>query len=166
MLKKHKQVVSSVMAYLCAVMMVSGGIACMSYSAYGNTHSEVCNDGLRETIVFSDNTPIEKTDVTTKAVSQQVPRKIVANCSAYTASADECGGDSSGITASGKVAVEGRTIAMDDVPLGTIVRINGKEYTVEDRFGGGYTNRIDIYFQNKEDALRFGRQYLEVEILG
>ena len=162
MLKTHKKIVTSIMAYLCAVVTVSGGITCTSYSAY----NDVCDDGLRETIAISDNTPVEKIDAVSEAVSPQAPRKIVANCSAYTASADECGGDSSGITASGKLAVEGRTIAMDDVPLGTVVRINGREYTVEDRFGGGYTNRIDIYFQNKDDALRFGRQYLEVEILG
>ena len=92
-------------------------------------------------------------------------RTIVANCSAYTASADETGGNGSGVTASGTIAEEGRTVAMDDVPFGTIVRIDGHDYIVEDRFGGGYTNRIDIYMDSKHDALQFGRQYLEVEII-
>lgn len=99
------------------------------------------------------------------AAPEQPKKVVIANCSAYTSSPDECGGKSDGITASGKKAVEGRTIAMDDVPLGTRVRIDGKEYVVEDRFGGDYENRIDIYVNSKEDAMKFGRQYKEVEIL-
>ena len=95
----------------------------------------------------------------------QSGNKFVANCSAYTADPAECGGNATGITASGKKAVEGRTIAMDDVPLGTKVKINGKVYVVEDRFGGDYKRRIDIYFDSKKDAEKFGRQYLEVEIV-
>ena len=100
------------------------------------------------------------------AMQEENSRVVIANCSAYTASPEECGDNSSGITASGTIAQEGVTVAMDDVPLGTRVRINGHEYIVEDRFGGGYENRVDIFFDSKEDALRFGRQNLEVEILG
>lgn len=91
-------------------------------------------------------------------------RKILANVSAYTADSDECG-KSDGVTASGKVATAGRTIAMDGVPFGTQVRINGNIYVVEDRFDGGYSNRIDIFMNTKAEAFNFGRQYIEVEIL-
>ncbi len=90
-------------------------------------------------------------------------RTMLANISAYTAADDECGkGD--GITASGRRAVAGRTIAMDGVPFGTLVEIDGHVYTVEDRFGGGYTDRIDIYMETKAEAFRWGRRYLEVKI--
>lgn len=95
---------------------------------------------------------------------ETVSRKIVANVSAYTADSDECG-KSDGITASGKRATAGRTIAMDGVPFGTQVRINGNIYIVEDRFGGGYSDRIDIFMNSKAEAFNFGRQYIEVEIL-
>ena len=88
---------------------------------------------------------------------------MLANISAYTAADDECGkGD--GITASGRRAMAGRTIAMDGVPFGTLVEIDGHVYTVEDRFGGGYTDRIDIYMETKAEAFRWGRRYLEVKI--
>lgn len=90
--------------------------------------------------------------------------KYVANISWYTASADECG-KTDGITASGHIAQAGVTIAADDLPLGTRVLINGHEYVVQDRFGAGHINRIDIYCESKEEALRNGRQFLEVEIL-
>lgn len=87
-----------------------------------------------------------------------------ANVSWYTASDDECG-KSDGITASGEQAVAGITVAADDLPLGTRVRINGHEYIVHDRFGGGYTGRIDIFCESKEEAFANGRQMLEVEVL-
>lgn len=90
-------------------------------------------------------------------------RTMVCNVSAYTAHSDECGkGD--GITASGVQAVAGRTIAMDGIPFGTVVEIEGHRYVVEDRFGGSYTNRIDIYMDTKAEAFEWGRRCLEVKI--
>ena len=84
--------------------------------------------------------------------------------SAYTADADECGGND-GITASGAQATAGHTIAMDDgVPFGTVVEIEGHRYVVEDRFGGGYTNRIDIFMDTKAEAFQWGRRWLDVKI--
>ena len=91
-------------------------------------------------------------------------RVIRANVSAYTSSIEECG-KSDGITASGRRATPRHTIAMDGVPFGTIVEIEDVLYRVEDRFGGGYTDRIDIYMESKEEALRFGRKYIDVKIM-
>ena len=82
---------------------------------------------------------------------------------AYTASVEECG-KADGITASGSKATQGRTIAADHLPFGTLVEIDGHIYTVEDRFGGGYTDKIDIYFDNYMDAINFGRQQRVVRI--
>ena len=53
---------------------------------------------------------------------------------------------------------------MDDVPFGTRVEIDGHMYIVEDRFGGGYTNRIDIYMDTKSEAFQWGRRHLKVKI--
>lgn len=82
---------------------------------------------------------------------------------AYTASVEECG-KADGITASGTKATQGRTIAADHLPFGTHVEIDGRIYTVEDRFGGGYTDKIDIYFDNYMDAINFGRQQRIVRV--
>ena len=82
---------------------------------------------------------------------------------AYTASVEECG-KADGITASGTKATQGRTIAADHLPFGTHVEIDGHIYTVEDRFGGGYTDKIGIYFDNYMDAINFGRQQRVVRI--
>ena len=72
---------------------------------------------------------------------------------AYTASVEECG-KADGITASGTKATQGRTIAADHLPFGTHVEIDGHIYTVEDRFGGGYTDKIDIYFGRQQRVVR------------
>lgn len=82
---------------------------------------------------------------------------------AYTASVEECG-KADGITASGTKTTQGRTIAADHLPFGTLVEIDGHLYTVEDRFGGGYINKIDIYFDNYRDAINFGRQQRIVRV--
>lgn len=89
---------------------------------------------------------------------------MVVMCTAYTASVDECG-KADGITASGTLCQQRRTIACDHLPFGTKVKIDGHIYTVEDRFGGGYTDRIDIYMETKEEAFRFGRQPKIIEIV-
>lgn len=89
---------------------------------------------------------------------------LLVEVTAYTASLDECG-KTDGITASGTIATAGRTIAADDLPFGTVVIINGERYIVEDRFGGGYQNRIDIFMNTKEEAFAFGRRLLTVEVL-
>ena len=111
--------------------------------------------------VLKNPTP-KKTEVPVNPAP--VPYRVaLCNISAYTSSSDECGKDD-GITASGVQAVAGRTIAMDGIPFGTKVEIEGHIYTVEDRFGGGYTDRIDIYMDSKEEAFRWGRRWLEVKI--
>ena len=67
-------------------------------------------------------------------------------------------------TASGKIAQAGYTIAADKsiYPFGTILYINGQPYEVQDVGGAIKGNKIDIYFDNHQDALNFGVQYAEV----
>ena len=88
----------------------------------------------------------------------------VCNVSAYTASIEECG-KADGITASGVKTTQGITVAADHLKFGTIIEIDGHKYKVQDRFGGGYKDRIDIYFNNKQDAWNFGRQLKVIKIL-
>lgn len=86
------------------------------------------------------------------------------NVSAYTASVDECG-KSDGVTASGVKAVPGVTISCDHLKFGTKVIIAGHTYIVQDRFGGGYSDRIDIFMNTKSEAFKFGRRYMKVVII-
>lgn len=61
------------------------------------------------------------------------------------------------LTANYSIAVDPNVIA-----LGETVYINGQEYKAQDTGGLIKGNRIDMYFDNHEDAIQFGVQYMEV----
>ena len=70
----------------------------------------------------------------------------------------KCGGQ--GLTASGTVPTAGRTVAMNNIPFGTKLLINGIVYTVEDR--GVPYGTVDIYHNTHAEALDFGVMYTDV----
>lgn len=70
------------------------------------------------------------------------------------------------LTADGHTPKQGVTIAASRaIPFGTKIKIEGKIYTVQDRLATKYDNRIDIYFEKHDDALKFGKKTLQIEIL-
>lgn len=72
---------------------------------------------------------------------------------------EKCCGKSDRITATGTYAIEGVTIAVDPtvIPYGSLVDIEGiGTFVAEDCGGAIKGNKIDIYFERHEDALRFG----------
>lgn len=77
---------------------------------------------------------------------------MTVQVSAYTPY--ECGGN---ISAIGKPCKEGRTVAFNGVPFGTIIEWRGKHYVVEDRCG--FDNVLDIFMEDHEKAIQFGRKY-------
>ncbi len=72
-----------------------------------------------------------------------------------------------GLTASGKMARPG-TIAADTryYPLGTLLYVPGYGYGVVEDRGGDIKGRrrIDLYFETHQEALRWGRQKLDVVV--
>ena len=93
-------------------------------------------------------------------VEEKKPDRVLVSLGEYRISAycpcEKCCLKSDGITASGTQATEGRTAAMNGVPFGTKIVIDGHEYTVEDRGGGLGSKIIDIYFNTHEEALNSG----------
>ena len=67
-------------------------------------------------------------------------------------------------TASGATAEAGKTIAVDPdvIPYGTDVIINGHIYIAQDCGGAIQGNRIDIYCDSHDEALKNGLDYCEV----
>ena len=85
-----------------------------------------------------------------------------------------CGKWASGYTATGTLATEGRTIAVDPkvIPYGTHVLLiwpdgTQREYIAEDCGGGVNGNHIDVFFNDHQAARVFGVQsamvYLEAD---
>lgn len=76
-----------------------------------------------------------------------------------------CCGKDDGITATGTLAAEGRTIAVDPrvIPYGTHVLLifpdgTQREYIAEDCGGGVNGSRVDVFFSDHETARVFGVQ--------
>lgn len=64
--------------------------------------------------------------------------------------------------------VAGVSIAVDPrvIPYGTQVEIDGHTYTAHDTGGNIKGNRIDVYFDDHQEAWDFGTQYTEVFVYG
>ena len=135
---------------------------------YSNELNEELYDELKETSRELEE-QIYKTNLLEKELEEKKPQetsnkeqnKQVISChvTAYTV------GDSytpSDTMANGEKVHVG-AVASYDLPLGTKVRINGVVYTVKDRCG--VPNTIDIYMNSKQECMRFGKKYMEVEIL-
>lgn len=85
--------------------------------------------------------------------------KLTAYCPCY-----KCSEGWGRQTSSGATATVNHTIATDPrvIPAGTRVMINGREYVAEDEGGSIKGNRIDIFFEDHNEALRFGVRYADV----
>ena len=79
----------------------------------------------------------------------------------------ECSGEWGNGTATGTVAKENWTIAVDPdiIPYGTVVIIGNNIYCAEDCGGAIVGNRIDVYYESHAEAVKFGVQYADVFIL-
>lgn len=84
-----------------------------------------------------------------------------------------CGKWANGITSTGTLAAEGRTIAVDPrvIPYGSTVTLYYEDgtvhtYTAEDCGGAIRENRIDVFFADHQAALQFGvqRAYVYMEV--
>ena len=67
-------------------------------------------------------------------------------------------------TASGVWPAVGMAAA-DHLPFGTKVYLpDGRVLTVTDRFGGGYSDRLDIFLNSEAECWQFGRQWLKCRV--
>jgi 3D (Asp-Asp-Asp) domain-containing protein len=75
--------------------------------------------------------------------------------------------DGKGITFTGtKVRPGVAAVDPEAIPLGSVLFVPGYGYArAEDTGGAIKGNRIDLYFENKEEAFRWGKKELDVEIL-
>lgn len=156
-------------AVICAVFMFGWWCGSSSTERIYQEHT------TRETAVQSKAVELTTEEQQTDAEEQpeEQPEEITVTATAYCACKKCCGAWAenrpNGIvyTASGAVAKANRTIAVDpDVfPFGTVLEINGIEYVAEDTGSAIKGNKIDIYFDSHEAALKFGRQELTATVI-
>ena len=112
---------------------------------------------------------MEEGELAPAAAERDAPVSLgVFKLTAYCACEKCCGEYANGYTATGTLATEGRTIAVDPrvIPYGTHVIIDGHEYIAEDCGGGIKQNRIDVFFGSHDAALQFGVGEAEVFVVG
>lgn len=97
----------------------------------------------------------------------KVSQEISVAATAYTAECKGC----SGTTANGtdlQANPDVKVIAVDPaiIPLGSKVYVEGYGYAVAADTGGGIDgNEIDVYLQEEEDAIEWGRKQVKVTIV-
>lgn len=137
----------------------------MFYSEVIETNAEDVAEVVEET----ENFPIVDKEESTEGLNEEqeplfevVKASYFMDVTAYNATVEQCG-KADGITASGTYVTEGRTIACNDFPFGTKLLIGENVYVVEDRCG--YDGVIDIYFDDYDDAMSWGRRTMEVTVV-
>lgn len=127
-------------------------------------------EAVDEVVKVGTNTPgVEPNGVTSRngyTIGQTISGRYTYYCA--------CGrcGSGTGITASGKRVYNGMNdpyyIACNWLPLGSVVNVNGTNYTVVDRGGSGLSSRgrIDIFTPDGHSAcFRYGTGSCSIEIV-
>lgn len=114
-------------------------------------------------------TEVTTEEVATGSITECVQSLGTFTITAYCGCSNCCGAYAEGrgevVTgAIGEPLTNNYSIAVDPNVIGfnEVVLINGKEYEAQDTGGLIKGNRIDIYFDNHNDAVNFGVQYIEV----
>jgi 3D (Asp-Asp-Asp) domain-containing protein len=102
------------------------------------------------------------------SANQPTTRKIMSvTLTAYSSTPDQTD-DTPFIAASGAHVYDGM-IAANFLPFGTKVQIpklfGDKIFTVDDRMNRRFTDRVDIWFPDRESAIQFGIKTAEIIIL-
>lgn len=131
------------------------------------TTSKINEPKVKEAVVREVKKP-EKSKAKKKTTSNKDHgkwQKVRALLTAY-CPCQSCSEGHGRNTATGKLATEGRTIAVDPrkIPYGTKVKIEGHTYVAEDC--GGMVNgyHIDVYFNNHDKVNSFGKKYKTIHI--
>ncbi len=143
-----------------------------------NHHPEPQNDyPAEEFLTFHENTlspfhVFADKKVKPKTVISEGKEYIVVNVmqtsiTAYSSTVDQTNSEPF-ITASGAWVSDG-IIAANFLPFNTKIRIpslfGDKVFTVKDRMNARYTNRVDIWFPSRRQAINFGLRSAKIEIL-
>lgn len=103
----------------------------------------------------------------TAASTEPAGKEVTVEATAYTADCEGC----SGITKTGvdlNANPDAKVIAVDPavIPLGSKVYVEGYGYATAADIGGGINgHEIDIYVQNHNDAIQWGRKTVKVTII-
>lgn len=169
----NKSIISALI-FACLTLSISFSVVIMFlFFGYRSSHevfvncccSKICEekDFIDEDIVFD-----EEEYILEEEKEKQIQSLGLFTITAYCPCEKCCGNWSDGITATGTKATQGETIAVDPsiIELGSIVYFDGIDgfggYVAEDTGGAINGNRIDLFFDDHQEALEWGIKELEV----
>lgn len=140
-----------------------------------DSRTEVSKKITKEPVTQVERVGTKKVAVASNGVKSKngytVGQKISGRYTHYCA-CSICNGNSRGITASGNKVYNGMAdphyVACNWLPLGSVIRVDGTEYTVADRGGSGLSSqgRIDIFTPEGHAACyRYGTGSCTIEIV-
>ena len=122
-----------------------------------------------KTTIIINEAVIRPAEASTATPEPQAPENAemeakTAEFSAYNSEVSQTDADSYTM-ASGKRVYEG-AIANNCLDFGTKVKVDGKIKIVEDRMNSRYDcDHFDIYMDSHDEAMKFGRQEIEYELI-
>lgn len=112
-------------------------------------------------------TSIESTVLMAKSPMEEGVKRMTVHITAYSSTPDQTD-DTPFITAAGTHVRDG-IVAANFVPLYTRIKIpelfGERVFIVEDRMNRRYQDRVDIWFADRESALKFGIKDAEIVVL-
>lgn len=177
-MKKHGEII-----LMSALLVLTGAIIAYDYNAAIGQMEAVPSSGVgRDAVIPYKAAETEETaEPEESESSDEVMNQLISigifKLTAYCPCPACCGawahnrpvdahGNEIVYTASGEIAEEGKTIAVDPavIAYGTEVIINGRTYIAEDSGSAIKENRIDVYMENHSEAMDFGVQYTTVYV--
>jgi len=121
-----------------------------------------------EPIVQTNETILEASSVAARSVLEQPYRKIVTVfVTGYSSTPDQT--DETPFITAYNTEVRDGVVAANFLPAGTKIRIpelfGDKIFVVEDRMHERFSDRIDIWFSDRESAQNFGLRKATIQIL-
>ena len=122
---------------------------------------------IQRPVYIVDSQPIDIDAYLREYFVNKVPQKtIYVNVSAYTSTNGQTD-DTPYLTAFGTPVRDG-IVAANFLPVGTVIRFpdkfGDKLFVVEDKMNERYSLQVDIWMSDREEAKKFGIQFLKLEI--
>jgi len=122
---------------------------------------------IQRPVYMVEGQPIDIDAYLREYFANTIPKKTMyVTVTAYSSTEDQTDGNPF-ITAVGTPVRDG-IVAVNFLPIGTVVRFpdkfGEKLFVVEDRMDEKYGLQADIWMSNKDEAKKFGIQYLKMEI--
>lgn len=135
----------------------------------GDLEKKLQEEREHPSVAITSNSKSHSTHISKVSSQTTASTRIINGVgTAYTAHCKGC----SGKTTSGKTVSSGMVAMSRSVPLGTRVRITCPDYpsingvyTVEDRGGAINGSHVDIFMASQEQAVKFGKRNIKIEIL-